>query len=62
MSDDKIRHVNPKAFVIMVTGDLTSATENKLKMLNATDIVYKPYDIKKIMAIVNGLSMPLNTN
>jgi len=52
---EKIRQINPNAIVIMVTGDLTAVTENKLKMMNASEIVYKPFDIKKIMIKVNHL-------
>ena len=52
---EKIRQINPNAIVIMVTGDLTAVTENKLEMMNASEIVYKPFDIKKIMIKVNHL-------
>ena len=52
---EKIRQINPNAIVIMVTGDLTAVTENKLIMMNASEIVYKPFDIKKIMIKVNHL-------
>jgi|APSaa5957512535_1039671.scaffolds.fasta_scaffold07602_7 two-component system, chemotaxis family, chemotaxis protein CheY len=50
---EKIRQINPNAIIIMVTGDLTSVTENRLKTLNASEIVYKPFDITKIMILVN---------
>ena len=52
---EKIRQLNPDAIVIMITGDMTSVTENRLKMLHTSSIVNKPYDIKKIMEIVEDL-------
>jgi len=52
---EKIRRLNPDAIIIMVTGDITNVTENKLKILQASAITYKPYDIKEIMVIVNSL-------
>jgi len=50
---EEVKKLNPNAIVIMVTGDLTAITENRLKMLHASEIIYKPYDIKKIMTLVN---------
>ncbi len=51
---EKIRQTNPAAVVIMVTEDLTSDTEDRSRKLKASAIVYKPYDINKIMGIVHG--------
>ena len=45
----KIREVNPKAKVIMVTADMTAETKKKLRELKPTDVIYKPYNVDKIM-------------
>jgi len=50
---EKIRQVNPKAHVIMVTASLTLQTEAKLQNLNASAIIHKPYEIDEIVKTVN---------
>lgn len=45
----KIREINPNAKVIMVTADFTSETKKKLRELKPTDVIYKPYDVEKIL-------------
>ena len=49
----KIRGIDPNAKVIMVTADMTSDTEEQLKELNATAVVYKPYEIDGIMDTID---------
>jgi len=44
-----IREINPKAKVIMVTADMTSETKKKLRELKPTDVIYKPYNVDKIL-------------
>ena len=62
----KIRSIDPNAKVIMVTADMTSDTEEKLKELNATALVYKPYEIDSIIETIdkvkNGIPVPLVYN
>lgn len=53
---EKIREIQSDAIVVMVTADLTTTTEDRLSELNASAIVYKPYDINEIMQIVNKLT------
>jgi two-component system chemotaxis response regulator CheY/two-component system response regulator (stage 0 sporulation protein A) len=53
---EKIREIQLDAIVVMVTADLTTTTEDRLSELNASAIVYKPYDINEIMQIVNKLT------
>jgi two-component system, chemotaxis family, chemotaxis protein CheY len=53
---EKIKQVQPDAVVIMVTADMTVGTHDKLIALNASAIVYKPYDIEEIMHILEKLS------
>lgn len=55
---EKIRAMDQDAVVIMVTADLTKDTENRLNELNASAIIYKPYDIEQIMQTVNK-SIPI---
>jgi len=50
---EKIRQVNPNAHVIMVTASLTAQTEDKLKELNASAIIFKPYEIDQVVETVN---------
>ena len=52
---EKIRKLNPNANVIMVTASLTAQTEDKLKDLNASAIIYKPYDIDNIVETVHRI-------
>ena len=49
---EEIKKQNPDACVIMVTGDLTSETANKLHALDACAIVYKPFNINELVKIV----------
>ena len=48
-----IRKLDPNAKVIMVTADLTSDTEKKLKELQASGILYKPYEIDKVVETID---------
>ena len=53
---EKIREIQPDAIVIMVTADMTNNTHDKLVALDASAIVYKPYNINEIIHILNKLS------
>ena len=53
---EKIKQLNPTAIVIIVTGDLTTETYNKLKILKSSAIIYKPFDIEKIMEIIQQVT------
>ena len=53
---EKIREIKQDAIVIMVTADLTNDTHDKLVALDASAIVYKPYDINEIMHVLGKLS------
>jgi len=52
---EKIKQLDPAAIVIVITGDLTTKTCDKLKLLNASLIIFKPFDIEKVMDIVKKL-------
>ncbi|MDE1812868.1 MAG: response regulator, partial [Thaumarchaeota archaeon] len=53
---EKIKEIRRDAIVIMVTADMTVSTHDKLITLDASAIVYKPYDINEIMHILGKLS------
>ena len=44
-----IRAKNPSAKIIMVTADMTSETKKKIRELKPTDVIYKPYNVDKIL-------------
>lgn len=48
----RIRELNPSAKVIMVTADFSPETKRKLKQMKASDIIYKPYDVKAIDKVI----------
>ncbi|MDG7049720.1 MAG: response regulator [Nitrososphaerota archaeon] len=50
---ENIKSINPDAKVIMVTADLTFDTEKKLKDLNASAVIYKPYEIDSVVDTIN---------
>ena len=52
---EKIRQLNPDSKIIMVTASLTAKTEDKLKELNASAIIYKPYDIDNVVKTVHHI-------
>jgi len=51
----KIREIQPDAIVILITADTTEETRKKLLKLNASAIIYKPYDIKEVVFETNRL-------
>ena len=51
----KIKQLNPDANIIMITSSLTYETENELKELKASAIIYKPFDMDEVIATVNKL-------
>ena len=50
---ENIKNINPDAKVIMVTADLTFDTEKKLKDLNASAVIYKPYEIDSVIDTIH---------
>jgi len=51
---EQIRRINSDVIIIMVTADLTIETENKLRALDASAIIYKPFDIDQVMKAVDS--------
>lgn len=52
---EQIRKVNPDAIVIMVTADLRKDTADKLERLKASAVIYKPFDIKNIINLIEDI-------
>ncbi len=46
---EKIREIDPDVPIIMVTADLSKATEERLVNLGASKIIYKPFDIPELL-------------
>ena len=44
---------DPNARVVMVTADMTTETKNKLDELNASGILYKPYEINTVIKTID---------
>jgi len=49
---EEIRKFNPNAKVVAVTADLSNETVTRLKELNISAIIYKPYDIQDIQKML----------
>ena len=50
---EHIKKINSMAKIIMVTADLTYDTEKKLKELNASAVIYKPYEIDSVIETIH---------
>ncbi len=52
---ENIKKMNPKAIIVMITGDVRADTIRKLETLGADAIIYKPFDMQAVMKTVNSL-------
>lgn len=52
---ENIKKINPKAIMVMITGDVRADTIHKLETLGADAIIYKPFDMQAVMKTVNSL-------
>ncbi len=50
----KIKEINPNAKIVAVTADGRSLTQEKLEKLDIYAIVHKPFDIKKIIQLIEN--------
>ncbi len=48
----KFRERDSSAKVVMVTADMTEETRNRLQMLKASGILYKPYEINTVLETI----------
>jgi len=53
---EKIREIQPDAAVIMMTADSSDEMREKLMTLDASAIIFKPYDIDEIVHVLNKIS------
>jgi two-component system, chemotaxis family, chemotaxis protein CheY len=56
---EKIRKIQPDAIVILMTGDMSEETQKRLIELDASAIIYKPYEINEVMRQTNELIIRL---
>ena len=49
-----IKKINDKAKIIAVTADLKESTNKKLMVLKVHGLVYKPFNIEKIIYLMNN--------
>ncbi len=49
---EEIRKLDPHAKVVAVTADCTNESATRLKELNVSAVVYKPYDIEDIKRVL----------
>ena len=52
---ENIRKINPDAILVMVTADVRQDTVERLERLRADAVIYKPFEMKKILVTVNDL-------
>ena len=57
-----IKKINPKIPIIFVTGSLPSDVEKQLKKVRFTRILYKPFDIEKLIKEIDKVSKEGNTH
>lgn len=50
---ENIKKIDSAAKVIMVTADLTYDTEKRLKELNSSAVIYKPYEIDSVVDMID---------
>jgi len=48
----EIRKLDPHAKVVAVTADCTNESATRLKELNVSAVVYKPYDVQDIKKVL----------
>ncbi len=51
-----LKEQHPNSKVIMVTADLTSETDQKLKESNADSIIFKPFKINHVIEIIDKVT------
>jgi two-component system, chemotaxis family, chemotaxis protein CheY len=56
---EKIKEIQSDAIVILITADVTEETKKRVLELNASAIIYKPYDIDEVMHETDKLVLKL---
>ena len=49
---ERIKKIDPNAKIVVVTGDLTENTADRLRDMGASEMLYKPYEIDEIVKVV----------
>lgn len=57
----EIKKISPTAKVIMVTADLSKDLEKTLQHNGATAIIFKPFDVQKIIQILEMIKTSVST-
>ena len=52
---DEIRKKDPNSKIIMVTADLSVKTKEKLKEMDVSGVIFKPYDIDKVLDVIHSI-------
>ena len=52
---ERIKKTDPNATIVMITADTTKDTTEKLTRLGASAILYKPYDLDKVVPTIELL-------
>lgn len=52
---DKIRKIDSNSKIIMVTADLSVKTKEKLKDMDVSGVVFKPYDIDRVLDVIHSI-------
>lgn len=55
---EEIKKIYPDAAIIMMTSDSSDIMHEKLSLIDASAIIYKPYDIEEIVHTLNKISAP----
>ena len=52
---DHIRKMDPKSKIIMVTADLSVKTKERLREMNVSGVIFKPYDIDRVLDVIHSI-------
>jgi two-component system chemotaxis response regulator CheY/two-component system response regulator (stage 0 sporulation protein A) len=52
---EKIREIDPHAKILMITADMSSETAARLKGLESTAVMYKPFNFEELLRTVDML-------
>lgn len=55
----EIRSVDKNANIVVITADLKKEMEERMHELNPTEVLIKPFDVEKILAILDKITTPV---
>jgi DNA-binding NtrC family response regulator len=53
----EIKKISPTAKVVMITADLTVSLEKLLQHNGASAVIFKPFDVEKIMSLLEQIKI-----